>query len=97
LYIAQLDGLLAFASELKAFQTLAEFPGDIDPAAMADVVRSGCIGGRPTIHRAVRRLRPRGFPAVPPTDRGPRAPPKHHWSPPHHPHARGPPPGAAPP
>src|SRR5262245_23125816 len=64
LYIAQLDGLLAFASELKAFRTLADFPADIDPAAMTDLVCGGCIGGRHTLHRAGKRLRPRAFAVV---------------------------------
>ena len=75
LYIAQIDGLLAFASELKAFRTLADFPAEVDPAAMADLVCNGCIGGRHSIYRAVRRLRPGEFAVVTLTDRGPVATP----------------------
>src|SRR5262249_50154219 len=80
LYIAQLDGLLAFASELKAFRTLADFPAAVDPAAMADLVRHGTIGGRHTIYRAVSRLRPGEFAVVTLTDRGPVAHTKQYWS-----------------
>jgi len=80
LYLAQLDGLVAFASELKAFETLADFPADIDPAAVADLVRNGCIGGRHTIYRAVSRLRPGEFAVVTATDRGPVAHTKQYWS-----------------
>ncbi|HZO39994.1 MAG TPA: asparagine synthase (glutamine-hydrolyzing) [Methylomirabilota bacterium] len=58
LYVAQFNGQLAFASELKAFHTLRDFPADIEPAAMWDLMRNGYIGGRHTIYRAVSRLLP---------------------------------------
>ena len=64
LYIAQFNGLLAFASELKAFQTLPDFPTAIEPAAMSDLMRNAYIGGRHTVYRAVSRLRPGEFAVV---------------------------------
>ena len=64
LYIAQFNGLLAFASELKAFQTLPDFPTAIEPAAMSDLMRNAYIGGRHTVYRAASRLRPGEFVVV---------------------------------
>ena len=64
LYIAQYSGVVAFASELKAFRVLPDFPTNIEPAAMSDLMRNRYIGGRHTIYRAVSRLRPGEFAAV---------------------------------
>ncbi|MEP6764839.1 MAG: asparagine synthase (glutamine-hydrolyzing) [Gemmatimonadaceae bacterium] len=64
LYLAQFDGLLAFASEIKALRTLPAFPTDIDPSAFADVLRSGYIGGSHSVFRAVTRLAPGEFAVV---------------------------------
>ena len=80
LYIAQFNGLLAFASELKAFQALPGFPSDIDPAAMSDLVRNGYIGGRHTIYRAVSRLRPGEFAVVALSDGVPVASIQPYWN-----------------
>jgi asparagine synthase (glutamine-hydrolysing) len=80
LYLAQFEGLLAFASELKAFQALPDFPTDIEPAAMSDLMRQAFIGGRHTIYRAVTRLRPGEFAVVALTGNVPVARTKQYWS-----------------
>jgi asparagine synthase (glutamine-hydrolysing) len=84
LYIAQFNGLLAFASELKAFRTLPDFPTDIDPAAMSDLMRNGYIGGRHTIYRAASRLRPGEFAVVALIERVPVARIQQYWNPQDH-------------
>ena len=80
LYIAQFDRGLAFASELKAFRTIPGFPTDIDPTAMSDLMRSGFIGGRHTIYRAVTRLRPGELAEVALTDGVPIVRTRPYWN-----------------
>jgi asparagine synthase (glutamine-hydrolysing) len=64
LYIAQFDGMLAFASEIKAIRTLPAFPHDINPAAIAEVLRQGYVGGRHSAYAAISRLRPGEYAVV---------------------------------
>lgn len=64
LYIAQFNGQLAFASEIKSFHRLPGFPRDINASAVAEVLRNGYIGGEHSIYRAVSRLRPGAFAVV---------------------------------
>ena len=80
LYIAQFNGQLAFASELKAFQTLSDFPTDIEPEAMSDLLRHGSIGGRHTIYRAASRLLPGELAVVALTDGVPVVRTQRYWS-----------------
>ena len=58
LYIAQFDGLIAFASEIKAIRTLPAFPSEINASAIAEVLRQGYVGGRHSAYASVNRLRP---------------------------------------
>lgn len=64
LYIAQFNGQLAFASEIKSFRVLAGFPRDINPAALGSVLRNGYVGGEQSIYQAVTRLRPGSYAVV---------------------------------
>lgn len=64
LYIAQFSGQLAFASEIKSFRTLPGFPRDINPAAMAALLRNGYIGGEQSIYKCVERVRPGAYAVV---------------------------------
>ncbi|MEP6835175.1 MAG: asparagine synthase (glutamine-hydrolyzing) [Gemmatimonas sp.] len=64
LYIAQFDGQIAFASEIKAFRELPGFPRDIQPTAIAEVLRNGYVGGEHSIYKAVTRLRPGSYAVV---------------------------------
>ncbi|MEO7363241.1 MAG: asparagine synthase (glutamine-hydrolyzing) [Gemmatimonadaceae bacterium] len=64
LYIAQFNGQLAFASEIKAFRVLPGFPRDVNAAALASVLRNGYVGGEQSIYQSVTRLRPGSYAVV---------------------------------
>lgn len=64
LFISQFAGQLAFASEIKAIRTLAGFPRDINPDAIAAVLRDGYVGGGHSIYRAVTPLHPGSYAVV---------------------------------
>ncbi|MBC8088138.1 MAG: asparagine synthase (glutamine-hydrolyzing) [Phycisphaerae bacterium] len=64
LYLAQFAGQLAFASEIKSFRTLPDFPRDINPTAIATLLRQGYIGGEQSVYRCVTRLRPGSYAVV---------------------------------
>ena len=80
LYIAQFDGRIAFASEIKALRTLPGFPTDINPSAIADVLRTGYIGGAHSVYRAVTRLHPGNFAVVSARDSKPFVRIEAYWS-----------------
>jgi asparagine synthetase B (glutamine-hydrolysing) len=50
------DGTLAFASELKALAGMPDFPRDLDPAGVAEVVARGCVSHQRTIYRGVHQV-----------------------------------------
>jgi len=52
------DGLLCFASELKALRGLPQFPRGVDPTAVADYFALGYVPDPKTIYRAARKLAP---------------------------------------
>ncbi|MEO7999716.1 MAG: asparagine synthase (glutamine-hydrolyzing), partial [Gemmatimonadaceae bacterium] len=64
LFIAPFAGQLAFASEIKAIRTLAGFPRDINPDAIAAVLRDGYVGGGQSIYRTVTPLHPGSYAVV---------------------------------
>ena len=64
LFLAQFGGNVAFASEMKAFRCLPDFPVEIDSSAVADVLRRGYISGSHTIYRAATRLRPGSYAVI---------------------------------
>lgn len=51
-------GGLGFASELRSFRTLADFPRDLDVAAVADYLSLGYVPAPASIYRAARKLPP---------------------------------------
>jgi asparagine synthase (glutamine-hydrolysing) len=55
-------GVFAFASELSALRALARVLQvgalEVDPAAVDELLRHGCIGGSRTIHSGIKRLAP---------------------------------------
>jgi asparagine synthase (glutamine-hydrolysing) len=62
LYYAVRDGMLGFASELKALLTLwPELPRELDSQALAGYLELGYIPGELSIYRAVRKLPPAHF------------------------------------
>lgn len=58
LFVAALPDGLAFASEVRAFETDPSFDRALDPAAIEDVLRVGYIGVERSIYRSVRPLAP---------------------------------------
>ena len=64
LFLAQFGGNVAFASEMKAFRCLPDFPVEIDASAVADVLRRGYISGSHTIYRAATRLGPGSYAVI---------------------------------
>ncbi len=58
LFVASLPDGLAFASEVRAFETDPSFDRALDPAAVEDVLRVGYVGAGRSIYRAVRPLAP---------------------------------------
>jgi asparagine synthase (glutamine-hydrolysing) len=58
LFVAALPDGLAFASEVRAFETDPSFDRALDPAAIEDVLRVGYVGAGRSIYRAVRPLSP---------------------------------------
>lgn len=64
LYIAQFNGQLAFASEIKSFRVIPGFPREINAAALASVLRNGYVGGEQAIYQSVTRLRPGSYAVV---------------------------------
>lgn len=58
LFIAQIAGGIAFASELKAFRVIPGFDAAVNPLAVSDVLRRGCTRGERTIYSAASKLLP---------------------------------------
>jgi asparagine synthase (glutamine-hydrolysing) len=58
LYYWQGDGVLAFASELKALVTLDIVPREVDPAAVADYLALGYVPDPGCIFKDVKKLEP---------------------------------------
>jgi asparagine synthase (glutamine-hydrolysing) len=58
LYVADVRGGIAFASELKALLAHRGIPRDIDPNAVAEYFTHLCVPGDLSIFRAVRKLPP---------------------------------------
>jgi asparagine synthase (glutamine-hydrolysing) len=58
LYWTVVDGALWFASELKAFRALGGFRPEIDPAAVAALLRWGFVPHPGTIYQGVQQLAP---------------------------------------
>ena len=56
LYITELDGMVAFASELRALELLPGFSREVDPDAMAEMLMFQYIGAPRTIYPHVRKL-----------------------------------------
>ena len=57
-YAISPEGVLAFASEIKALTRIPEIPREIDPLAVEDFFAYGYIPDPRTIYRAVRKLPP---------------------------------------
>ena len=58
LYVCQMNGRLAFASELSALRTLPWFKPTISRAALDGFLRRGCVSGPGTIFDEVRQIEP---------------------------------------
>lgn len=58
LHVASIDGALVFASELKAFDAVPGFRAEIDPRAIAMVLRQGFVPDELCIWRGVFKLPP---------------------------------------
>jgi asparagine synthase (glutamine-hydrolysing) len=58
LYVALQRGTLLFASELKAIRAFPGFQPDLDPAAIAEVLRRGWVPDQQCIYRGVFKLPP---------------------------------------
>src|SRR5262249_30302455 len=61
LYYAEVDGRLAFASEITALYRLPEYRREIDPAALDLYLTYSYIPAPYSIHRAIRKLPPAHF------------------------------------
>ncbi len=68
LYIALVDGVLAFASELRAFAALPDFRAAVDPDAVALLLRHGFVPDDRCIYRDVFKLPPGTMLSVRATD-----------------------------
>jgi asparagine synthase (glutamine-hydrolysing) len=69
---------LAFASELRSFRALADFPTDVDPSAVAEYLAFGYVPEPRSIFAAVRKLSP-GHVLVWDREHGSRV--RRYWSP----------------
>jgi asparagine synthase (glutamine-hydrolysing) len=58
LFIAELPDGLAFASEVRAFETDPRFDRALNPESIEDVLRVGYVGAGRSIYRAVHQLEP---------------------------------------
>lgn len=58
LYMARRNGLFAFASELRALESVPELDLEIDPAGLADYLLTGYVHAPSTIYRGVEKLAP---------------------------------------
>jgi asparagine synthase (glutamine-hydrolysing) len=58
IYYCEIDGGVAFASELKSLRVLEDVPLEIDPSAIADFLSLGYIADPGCIYRGVRKLPP---------------------------------------
>ena len=61
LYVAQVDGALAFASELKAICAHPRWRGDIDRQALVSFVRHGYIGPQASLYAQAQKVKPGGM------------------------------------
>ena len=64
LHVALIDGALVFASELKAFRSFPGFRPELDPAALAAMLRQGWIPDQQCIWQGVFKLPPAGIVSV---------------------------------
>jgi asparagine synthase (glutamine-hydrolysing) len=65
LLVAHLPWGLAFASEMRAFEALPEWRYEVEPAALASLLRFGYIVETLSIDRKVKRLPPATFASIP--------------------------------
>jgi asparagine synthase (glutamine-hydrolysing) len=72
LYYGWHEGVFAFASELKSFAALPQWPPRIDPAGCAAYLRHGWLPGQQSIFAGISRLGPGQFVVIRPDSRQPR-------------------------
>ena len=58
LYLGRWGGTWAFASELRAFEALPDFPRDIDENALALFFRHACVPAGHAIYRVIEKVEP---------------------------------------
>lgn len=61
LYVVKQNGLFAFASELRALESIPELDLEIDPAGLADYLLTGYIHSPSTIYRGVEKASPGSY------------------------------------
>jgi asparagine synthase (glutamine-hydrolysing) len=61
LYVAEIAGGIAFASESKAFRHLAAFDPALSPSSLREMLGRGCVSANESIYRDVRQIAPGTF------------------------------------